>query len=119
MINHLGHSDPLLSVNNTPVGVLSQRRNFRQRWDGGGNRRFCERTFQPGGIAVDRKEKGTAAKQVNRIRKSIRELGSMPARFVSVDWEPWTSMGMRKMPVNNYVVFYLIDDPSPVDSVHT
>jgi toxin ParE1/3/4 len=35
----------------------------------------------------------------------------MPARFVSVDWEPWASMGMRKMPVNNYVVVYLIDDP--------
>jgi toxin ParE1/3/4 len=62
-------------------------------------------------IAVDLKEKGTATKQVNRIRKSIRELDSMPARFVSVDWEPWASMGIRKMPVNNYVVFYLIDDP--------
>jgi toxin ParE1/3/4 len=33
----------------------------------------------------------------------------MPARYATVDWEPWTAMGMRKMPVDNYLVFYLVD----------
>jgi toxin ParE1/3/4 len=60
-------------------------------------------------IAFILKEKQTAARQTNRIRQSIRELETMPARYASVDWEPWTTMGMRKMPVDNYVVFYLVD----------
>lgn len=26
-----------------------------------------------------------------------------------VDWEPWASMGMRKLPVDNFLVFYLVN----------
>lgn len=51
----------------------------------------------------------TAKNQVNRIRKEIRSLDFMPSRFSIVDWEPWKSMEMHKLPIDNYVAFYLID----------
>ena len=54
----------------------------------------------------------TARNQVNRIRKEIRSLDFMPSRYALVDWEPWKSMGMHKLPVDNFVVFYTVDGDS-------
>lgn len=54
----------------------------------------------------------TAEKQVNRIRKEIRSLDFMPSRYSLVDWEPWKSMGMHKVPVDNFVVYYTVNDDS-------
>lgn len=54
----------------------------------------------------------TALNQVNRIRKEIRSLDFMPSRYALVDWEPWKSMGMHKVPVDNFVVFYTVDSES-------
>lgn len=54
----------------------------------------------------------TARNQVNRIRKEIRSLDFMPSRYALVDWEPWKSMGMHKVPVDNFVVFYTVDSDS-------
>ena len=34
----------------------------------------------------------TAAAQVGRIRKEVRSLDFMPARYTLVEWEPWHSM---------------------------
>ena len=51
----------------------------------------------------------TAKNQVNRIRKEIHSLDFMPTKFSIVDWEPWKSMEMHKLPIDNYVVFYLVD----------
>lgn len=56
------------------------------------------------------KEPETAKEQSVRIREQIKTLDTFPGRNTSVDWEPWLSMGMRKMPVDNYVVFYLTDE---------
>ena len=52
----------------------------------------------------------TAAAQVGRIRKEVRSLDFMPARYALVEWEPWHSMGMYQFPVNNFIVYYLVDD---------
>ena len=60
-------------------------------------------------IAFDLLVPDTAKNQVNRIRKEIRSLDFMPARFSIVDWEPWKSIKMHKLPVDNYVVFYLVN----------
>ena len=60
-------------------------------------------------IAFDLLVPDTAKNQVNRIRKEIRSLDNMPARFSIVDWEPWKSIKMHKLPVDNYVVFYLVN----------
>lgn len=54
----------------------------------------------------------TAEQQVDRIRKMIRSLGSMPLRFPIVEWEPWKSMEMHKVPIDNFMVFYLVDKDS-------
>lgn len=40
----------------------------------------------------------TAQGQVDRIRKAIRSLTFMPARNPIVDWEPWKSMEMHRIP---------------------
>jgi len=53
-------------------------------------------------------ETGTA--QVGRIREKVRSLYFMPARNALVEWEPWHSMGMHQLPVNNFIVYYLADD---------
>lgn len=52
----------------------------------------------------------TARRQVNRIRKEIRDLEAFPTRYVLVEWEPWESMKMHRLPIDNYVVFYLVDE---------
>lgn len=54
----------------------------------------------------------TAEKQVNRIRKEIRSLDFMPSRYALVEWDPWQSMGMHKVPVDNFVVYYTVNDDS-------
>ena len=61
-------------------------------------------------IAFTLKVPNTAETQVNRIRKEIRSLGFMPSRYSLVDWEPWKSMGMHQVPVDNFVVCYTVDN---------
>ena len=52
----------------------------------------------------------TAAAQLGRIRKEVRSLDFMPARYTLVEWEPWNSMKMHQLPVDNFIVYYLVDD---------
>lgn len=52
----------------------------------------------------------TATAQVRRIQKEVRSLDFMPARYTLVEWEPWHSMGIHQFPVNNFIVYYLVDD---------
>lgn len=61
-------------------------------------------------IAGQLREPVIAAAQVNRIREQIRNLGQFPARNKKVAWEPWHSIGMRQLPVDNFIAFYTIDD---------
>ena len=60
-------------------------------------------------IAFRLKAEQTAANQISRIRESIRSLQLFPERNRAVDWEPWASMGMRILPVDNYVVYYMVN----------
>ena len=52
----------------------------------------------------------TAAAQLGRIRKKVRSLDFMPSRYALVEWEPWHSMKMHQLPVDNFIVYYLVDD---------
>lgn len=52
----------------------------------------------------------TAAGQIRHIRKEVRSLDFMPARYALVEWEPWHSMGMHQLPVDNFIAYYLVDD---------
>jgi len=49
----------------------------------------------------------TAAKQVDRIMDAADSLDHMPLQFRLYDHEPWRSKGLRVMPVDRYLVFYL------------
>ena len=53
---------------------------------------------------------GIAVAQLGRIRKEVRSLDFMPARYTLVEWEPWHSMKMHQLPVDNFIVYYLVDD---------
>ena len=52
----------------------------------------------------------TAFAQLSRIRKEVRSLDFMPARYTLVEWEPWHSMKMHQLLVDNFIVYYLVDD---------
>ena len=60
-------------------------------------------------IAVSLKAPVTARALVNRIREEVRALDCMPRRYAAVEHEPWRSMEIRKMPVDNFVVYYRVD----------
>jgi len=49
----------------------------------------------------------TAVKQVGRITDAAGALDSMPLRHPLYEKEPWRSRGLRKLAVDNFVVFYL------------
>ena len=46
----------------------------------------------------------------DRLEKEIGTLDIMPARFPFLDREPWRSIGYHKMPVQNFIVYYFIDE---------
>lgn len=54
----------------------------------------------------------TAATQVKRIRNNVRSLNTFPDRCKSVDWEPWSKLGMRQLLVDNFIVFYFVENES-------
>ncbi len=56
----------------------------------------------------------TAVKQTQRIIEAIDLLNDFPMRFPVYEYEPWRSQGLRMLPVNNYIVFYL-----PIEESHT
>ena len=55
-----------------------------------------------------------AAGQIQRIIHNVRALDEMPMRHSLCAYEPWRSQGLRFLPVDNYIVFYL-----PRESINT
>lgn len=53
-------------------------------------------------IAIELNATKAARKQLKRIRNRIRSLESFPKRHIQVDFEPWASMKIHKLPVDNY-----------------
>ena len=62
-------------------------------------------------IAYDLLSPENAAGQLDRIEEKILSLDENPARFRQYEREPWKKRNTRVMPVDNYVVFYIPDDP--------
>lgn len=52
----------------------------------------------------------TGAAQIKRIREKILSLDFMSACHELVGWEPWQSMNMHQLPIDNYIAYYLVDD---------
>lgn len=61
-------------------------------------------------IAYDLLVPEIALDQIGRIRKEIRLLDIMPNRHKLVEWEPWHSMKIHQLPIDNFMIYYLVDD---------
>ena len=68
-------------------------------------------------IAYELLEPDTAAGQTNRIMKAARSLEQMPMRHRLYEEEPWHSQGLRFLPVDNYLIFYLPDEITSVVNI--
>ena len=68
-------------------------------------------------ISVYLSESTIARKQVERIRTAVKTLDQLPLRNPLVEWEPWSTYQMRKLLVDNYIVFYLVDTENKTVSV--
>ena len=61
-------------------------------------------------IAYELGSRDNAEGQVDRIREAVKKLDKYPKKNPTVPYEPWSSLGMRRLNVDNYVVFYLVDE---------
>lgn len=50
-----------------------------------------------------------AARQLDRLEDHIIGLEEFPEKYRRYEKEPWHSRGLRIMPVDNYLVFYIPD----------
>ena len=51
-----------------------------------------------------------AIAQLDRLEEQIEGLEALPNRFQRYLKEPWHSRNLRIMPVDNYCIFYTVDD---------
>jgi len=58
-------------------------------------------------IAYNLLEVEIAQNQRDNIMNAIHRLDEMPQRYKLYEKEPWRSKGLRVLPVDNYLVFYL------------
>lgn len=58
-------------------------------------------------IAKTLLEPETAKAQLVRILKAVASLDELPLRYRLVDRENERRMGLRQLPIDNYVVFYI------------
>ncbi|MFI3255404.1 MAG: type II toxin-antitoxin system RelE/ParE family toxin [Eubacteriales bacterium] len=58
-------------------------------------------------IAFELKEEQTAENMYYTIADTIDKLDSNPFVYAPYPKEPWYSMGLRKIPIKNYLCFYL------------
>lgn len=56
------------------------------------------------------KEPALALRIYKSIKEQIDKLSTLPARNRVVDDQPYASIGVRRLFVENYVVFYFIDE---------
>lgn len=68
-------------------------------------------------IAFELQSIQNAVGQLERLEKSISSLDRMPDRHRAYDKEPWRSRGLRVMPVDNYLVFYIPDHAAKVVNI--
>nr|WP_177295974.1 type II toxin-antitoxin system RelE/ParE family toxin [uncultured Blautia sp.] len=68
-------------------------------------------------IAYELLEPDTAAGQTNRIMKAARSLEQMPMRHRLYEEDPWHSQGLRFLPVDNYLIFYLPDETNNIVNI--
>ena len=60
-------------------------------------------------IAFELQSPENASGQLDRLEEQILNLDTMPERYRKYENEPWKSRGLRVLPVDNYVIFYIPD----------
>jgi len=68
-------------------------------------------------IAFSLLEPQYAAGQINRLESQILTLESLPEQYKSYDKEPWFSRGLRQMPVDNFLVLYLVEQETKMVTI--
>lgn len=68
-------------------------------------------------IAFELLSPDNAAGQLDRLEKNIMDLSEFPEKFRQYEKEPWHSKGLRVMPVDNYMVFYIPDKDTAIVTV--
>ena len=68
-------------------------------------------------ISYDLLAPQAAVNTLNAIRAEIRSLNTLPSRVALTDDEPWRSEGIHKMPVNNYLVYFWINEDEHIVQV--
>ena len=69
-------------------------------------------------IAFELLSPQNAAGQLDRLEVAISNLSNMPEKFRRYEREPWHSRNLRMFPVDNYLVFYIINDSSKIVEVY-
>ena len=52
----------------------------------------------------------TARKWADALQYEIAKLDSMPSRYPLTEEEPWHTKGIHKMPLKNFLVYYMINE---------
>ncbi len=68
-------------------------------------------------IAKELKEPAAAKNLVEKIREAVMSLSEMPIRHALVTEERLAFLGIRKLPVDNYIVLYVVSETDTVVTV--
>ncbi|MGN0652381.1 MAG: type II toxin-antitoxin system RelE/ParE family toxin [Gemmiger sp.] len=68
-------------------------------------------------IAFELQSLQNAERQLDRLEENILSLEQMPNRHKAYEKEPWHSRGLRVMPVDNYLVFYIPNHEAKVVNI--
>lgn len=68
-------------------------------------------------IAFELQSPENASGQLDRLEEQILSLDIMPERYRKYENEPWKSRGLRVLPVDNYVIFYIPDSNKKVVTI--
>lgn len=69
-------------------------------------------------IAFELHSPENAVGQIERLEENIIGLEEFPERFKAYDKEPWFSIGLRIMPVDNYIVYYIPDNETGIVTIN-
>lgn len=59
-----------------------------------------------------------AEKLLTKMLFAINSLDTFPKRYKLCEYENWKSLGLRILPVDNYLVFYIVDEINNVVKIY-
>ncbi|NPV91004.1 MAG: type II toxin-antitoxin system RelE/ParE family toxin [Firmicutes bacterium] len=61
-------------------------------------------------IAWELRDPAAAQKLVGKIKEAVMSLAELPIRYATVADEHLATRGIRKLPIGNYIVFYVVSE---------